>query len=134
MKRLPLFIFSSINIFLKIIIHLKNASLNVMQILPERIFVPFSPDAHSEGFVFYLFFIFIFFAFLPFLGPLLLHMKVPRLGVELELQLLAYTTATATQDLSHVCNLHQYPIHYHLLPKRMTRSIQKQKQLYLSIF
>ena len=26
------------------------------------------------------------------------HMEVPRLGVELELQLLAYTTATAMQD------------------------------------
>ena len=27
----------------------------------------------------------IFFVFLPFLGPLLLHMEIPRLGVELEL-------------------------------------------------
>ena len=33
-------------------------------------------------------------------------MEIPRLGVELELQLLAYATATATWDLSHVCNLH----------------------------
>ena len=33
-------------------------------------------------------------------------MEVPRLGFELELQLPAYTTATATQDLSHICNLH----------------------------
>jgi len=33
-------------------------------------------------------------------------MKFPRLGVKLELQLPAYTTATATQDLSCVCNLH----------------------------
>ena len=33
-------------------------------------------------------------------------MEVLRLGLELELQLLAYTTATATQDLSHVCDLH----------------------------
>ena len=32
------------------------------------------------------------------------HMKVPRLGVELELQLPAYTTAT--QDPSHFCDLH----------------------------
>ena len=30
------------------------------------------------------------------------HMEVPRLGVELELQLPAYTTATATADLSHI--------------------------------
>ena len=30
-----------------------------------------------------------------------MHMEVPRLGVELELQLLAYTTATAMQYLNH---------------------------------
>ena len=33
--------------------------------------------------------------FLAFLGPHLRHMEVPRLGVDLELQLLVYTTATA---------------------------------------
>ena len=33
-------------------------------------------------------------------------MKVPRLGAELELQLPAYTTATATWDPSHICDLH----------------------------
>ena len=33
-------------------------------------------------------------------------MEVPRLGVELELQLPAYTTATATPDPSHICSLH----------------------------
>ena len=33
-------------------------------------------------------------------------MAVPRLGVELELQLLAYTTATAMLDPSHVCDLY----------------------------
>ena len=33
------------------------------------------------------------------------HMEVPRLGVKSELQLLAY--ATATLDLSLVCNLHR---------------------------
>ena len=33
-------------------------------------------------------------------------MEVPRLGAESELQLLAYTTVTATRDPSHVCNLH----------------------------
>ena len=33
-------------------------------------------------------------------------MEVPRLRVESELQLPAYTTATATQDLSRVCDLH----------------------------
>ena len=44
------------------------------------------------------------FNFFFFLQPW--HLEVPRLGVELELQLLAYTTATATPDLSHVCDLH----------------------------
>ena len=34
------------------------------------------------------------------------HMEVPRLGVESELQLPAYTTAEATQDPSHLCDLH----------------------------
>ena len=32
-------------------------------------------------------------------------MEVPRLEVELELQPLAYATATAKQDLSCICNL-----------------------------
>ena len=51
-----------------------------------------------------------FFSFLSFLfvfvGPHLWPMEVPRLGVELELQLLAYTTATAVPDPSSVCDLH----------------------------
>ena len=33
------------------------------------------------------------------------HMEFPRLGVKLELQLLAYNTATS--DLRHVCDLHR---------------------------
>ena len=33
-------------------------------------------------------------------------MEIPRLEVESELQSPAYTTATATPDLSCVCNLH----------------------------
>ena len=33
-------------------------------------------------------------------------MEFPRLGFKLELQLLACTTATATQDLSLTCDLH----------------------------
>ena len=33
-------------------------------------------------------------------------MEVPRLGTESELQLLAYTTATATWGLSLICDLH----------------------------
>ena len=34
-------------------------------------------------------------------------MEVPRLGVQSELQLLVYTTATAMQDPNHVWDLHQ---------------------------
>ena len=33
-------------------------------------------------------------------------MEVPRLGIESELQLQAFATATATQDLNYICNLH----------------------------
>ena len=52
------------------------------------------------------------FSFLSFFGFLGLHlwqrMNIPRLGVELELQPPAYTTATATATPlpSHICNLH----------------------------
>ena len=42
-----------------------------------------------------------------FLGPRVWHMEVSRLEVEWELHLLACSTATATQDLSCVCDLHQ---------------------------
>ena len=49
--------------------------------------------------------LFLFF-FFCFLGPQLQHMEVPRLGVELELQLPAYTTATAMPDPSCVCKVH----------------------------
>ena len=39
-----------------------------------------------------------------FLGSYLWDMEVPRLGVQLELHLLAYATATAIWDLSHIRN------------------------------
>ena len=42
--------------------------------------------------------------FIVLLGLHSWHTEVPRLGVESELQLLAYATATAIQDLSHVCD------------------------------
>ena len=50
-------------------------------------------------------FIFIY-LFIVFLGLHLQHIEVPRLGIISELQLLAYTTATATSDLSSICDLH----------------------------
>ena len=52
------------------------------------------------------------FFLLVFLGPHPWHMEVPRLGVELELQLPAYTTATATWDPSRICDLHHSPQQY----------------------
>ena len=48
----------------------------------------------------------LFFFFFFFLGIHLQHMEVPRLGVKLDLQLLAFTTATATPDPSRFCDLH----------------------------
>ena len=45
------------------------------------------------------------FFFLVFLRPHPRHMEVRRLGDKLELQLLAYTTATAMRDLSSICDL-----------------------------
>ena len=48
---------------------------------------------------------FLFFLFVCFLGPSLWHMEVPRLGVELELQLPAYATTTAMPDPSYICDL-----------------------------
>ena len=49
---------------------------------------------------------FLSFFFFVFLGLNPWHVEVPRLGVKSELQLLAYTTATAMRDPSHVCDLH----------------------------
>ena len=45
-------------------------------------------------------------SFFFFLGLPLWHMEVPRLGVEWELHLLAYTTATAMPHPWRVCDLH----------------------------
>ena len=55
---------------------------------------------------FLLSFSFSFFMSFVFLGPHPQHMEFPRLGVELELLLLAYTTPTARPDLSHIFDLH----------------------------
>ena len=49
------------------------------------------------------FFILFFFFFL---GPLPQHVEIPRIGVQSELQLLAYTTATAMPYPSHVLYRH----------------------------
>lgn len=63
----------------------------------------------------YMIFSFFTFFFIFFLGLHPWHMEVPKLGVESELQLLAHTTATATKDPSHVCNLHHSSWQYKIL-------------------
>ena len=52
------------------------------------------------------FFSFFLSFFFFFLGLHQRHVEVLRLGVQSEPQLLAYATATAMPDLSHVCDLH----------------------------
>ena len=61
---------------------------------------------------FFLFFVFVF------LGPHLWPMEVPRLGVELELQLLAYITAAAMPGPSCVCDQHHSSGHCWILNAR----------------
>ena len=72
------------------------------------------PDVYSISFIeknpmdlkFYLWLWQILFVFLIFLGPHIWHMEAPRLGVESELQVPTYTTATVTQDPSRVWDQH----------------------------
>ena len=56
---------------------------------------PLLPDPDRVGTIFCFF----------FLGLHLLHMEAPGLGVESELQLPDYTTATVTWDTSHIYHL-----------------------------
>ena len=51
-------------------------------------------------------FFFLVLNFFCFLWSYLWHMEVPGLGVQSELQLPAYATATAISDLSCICDLH----------------------------
>ena len=62
-----------------------------------------------------------FFFFFVFLGSLQQHMEIPRLGVELELQLPAYRTTTATPDLSRVYNLH-HSSRQHQIPNSLSKA------------
>ena len=60
---------------------------------------------HTYTHIYICVYIYIYF-FFCFLRPHPWHMEVPRPGVQLELYLPAYTTATATSDLSHICDIH----------------------------
>ena len=64
-----------------------------------RVFKTFCKSIHILTMLYLTFFFF-------FLGLHLQHMEVPRLGVKSEMQLPAYTTATAMPDPSYSCNLH----------------------------
>ena len=59
--------------------------------------------------------------FFFFLGPHPRHMEVPRLGVELELQLPNYATAIATQAPSLICELH-HSSRQHRIPDSLSES------------
>ena len=65
--------------------------------------------------------LFFFFFFVFFYGLPPQHMEVCRLGVQLELQLLAYTTATATPDPSSICDL-QHSLQQHHIPNRLSEA------------
>ena len=49
------------------------------------------------------------------------HMEAPRLGVEVELQVPAFATATATSILSRICDLHSSCQHWFLNPLNEAR-------------
>ena len=55
-----------------------------------------------------------YFFLFSFLGQHLWHREVPRLSVKSELWLPAYTTATATPDLSCICNLYHSLWQHHI--------------------
>ena len=88
--------------------------------LPSPISQRFSPIFFPKSFYFYILCLhypfkvnfnlisrcFVLFCFVCFLGPHPGHMEVSRLVVQMELQLPAYATATATRDLSHGCDPH----------------------------
>ena len=71
-------------------------------------------NAHHGGKGFFKLYIYFYF-FIFFLGLHLQYMEVPRLGVKFELQLPAYTTATATPDVSHICDLHHSSQQFQIL-------------------
>ena len=91
------------------------------------------PRSHFSGLIirgynfrtFYIFqyiqYIFFSFFFFFFLGPHPRHMEVPRLGVELEVQLPAIATVTATWEPSHVNDLHHSSLQ-HWIPDPLSEA------------
>ena len=77
--------------------------------------IPQSPDGGLTNHCCFSYYFSFIYVFICFLEPHLQHMEVPRLGVKSELQLPAYTTATAMQDPSRICDLHHSSRHYWIL-------------------
>ena len=65
--------------------------------------------------LFFFFFFFFFFLSFVLLGLYPQHMEVPRLGVQSELWLPAFATATATPDLSLIFDLHHNSWQRHII-------------------
>ena len=83
--------------------HFENFLLSQLDIISKKSFFhSISSSYYLQQHFVYDLFIYLFCV----LGPQPQHMEVPRLGVQSELWLLAYTTATVTQDPSPICNLH----------------------------
>ena len=66
------------------------------------------------------FFPFFFFDF--FLGPHQQHMEVPRPGIQMELQLPAYTTTIAMPDVSRICDLRCSSRHHSILNHPLSKA------------
>ena len=76
----------------------------------QLLYTPFSPPSslgfHIQHIPTFILLLLLFYSISLFLGPHLWHVEVPRLGVESEMQLPAYATATARPDQRCVCDLH----------------------------
>ena len=77
----------------------------VLDIIVKDLEHIFDKHVKKPIFIKLIFYYFIFYL-LYFLVPYLQHMEVPWLGIQSELQLPAYATATAVQDPSCICYLH----------------------------
>ena len=100
---------SSLSISLSVDIYTVNsAAMNIGVHVSFQI--RFSPDIRpGVGLLDYMVALYLFiyiYLFIFSLGLYLWHMEVPGIGVKSELKLLAYTTATAVPNLSHVFDLY----------------------------
>ena len=76
--------------------------MSVKEMKNEKVSEIFTKNLH----MIFILHVHLFFLKIFFFGVHLQHMEVPRLKVESEMQLPAYTTATSMSDWSCACNLH----------------------------